>query len=191
MEIRSFLAFEMPSEIKGIVSRTLKEMKKLPLNVRWIRAENIHITLVFMGNISEDDLMPIGEAVSKACRRYGPFHIALTGSGIFGSLHNPRVLWIGLDGDIIRMSYFRNSLQKNLKPFGIKEEKRRFKPHLTLGRFRKGTGSHVKMDKFLANYQNIESPTCTVEELILFKSELRPGGAFYSRLHAWTLTGSH
>lgn len=191
MEIRSFLAFEMPEKIKEIVSRTLKEMKKRPLDIRWIRAENIHITLVFMGNISQDDLIPIGEAASKTCRRYGPFHVTLTGSGIFGSLHNPRVLWIGLDGDLARISYFRNSLQKNLKPFGIKEEKRRFKPHLTLGRFRKGSGSRVNMDKFLSDYQNITSPTCTVKELVLFKSELRPGGAVYSKLHAWPLMGSH
>lgn len=191
MEIRSFLAFEMPVKIKEIVSRTLKEMKKLPLDVRWVKADNIHITVVFMGNISEDYLMPIGEAVSKICKRYGPFDVTLTGSGIFGSLRNPRVLWIGLDGDLTRLSYFRNSLQKNLKPFGIKEEKRRFKPHLTLGRFRKGSGSIVNMDELLSEYQNVTSPTCTVEELILFRSELRPAGAIYSRLETWPLTGSY
>lgn len=191
MEIRSFLAFEMPGKIREIVSRTLKEMKKLPLDVRWVRADNIHITIVFMGNISEDDFIPIGEAVSKTCKRYGSFNVTLTGSGIFGSLRNPRVLWIGLDGDLTRMSYFRSSLQKNLKPFGIKEENRRFKPHLTLGRFRKGTGSVAEMDEILSEYQNITSPTCAVEELILFKSELKPGGAVYSTLEAWPLTGSH
>ena len=190
MEIRSFLAFEMPVKIREIVSRALKEMKKLPLDVRWVRADNIHITVVFMGNISEDDLMPIRGVVAKICKRYGPFKVTLTGSGIFGSLRNPRVIWIGLDGDLKRMSYFRNSLQKNLKPFGIREEKRSFKPHLTLGRFRKGTGSIVDMDKLLSKYQNIAAPTCTVEELILFKSELRPGGAVYSRLTAWPLMGS-
>ena len=190
MEIRSFLAFEMPVKIREIVSRALKEMKKLPLDVRWVRAENIHITVVFMGNISEDDITPIGEAVSKICNRYGPFNVTLTGSGIFGSLRNPRVIWIGLDGDLKRMSYFRNSLQKNLTPFGIKEEKRRFKPHLTLGRFRKGTGPIAHMDKLLSKYQDIDSPACAVEELILFKSELRPGGAVYSRLEAWPLAGS-
>lgn len=190
MEIRSFLAFEMPEKIKEIVSRTLREMKKLPLDVRWIKADNIHITVVFIGNISEDNLMPIGEAVSKICKRYGPFNVTLTGSGIFGSLRNPRVIWIGLDGDLTRLSYFRNSLQKNLKPFGIKEEKRRYKPHLTLGRFRKGSGYRVNMDELLSEYQNITSPTCTVEELILFRSELGPGGANYSKLEAWQLVGS-
>jgi 2'-5' RNA ligase len=191
MEIRSFLAFEMPVKIREIVSRTLKEIKKLPLDVRWVGADNIHITVVFMGNISQDDLMPIRKAVSKICKRYGPFNVTLTGSGIFGSLRNPRVFWMGLDGDLTRMSYFRNSLQKNLTPFGIKEEKRRFKPHLTLGRFRKGPGSNVNMYELLSEYQNITSPTCTVEELILFRSELRPGGAIYSKLEAWPLTGSH
>jgi len=191
MEIRSFLAFEMPVKIREIVSRTLKEMKRLPLDVRWVRAEHIHITVVFMGNIFEDDIMPISNAVSKTCKRYGPFKVSLTGYGIFGSLRNPRVLWIGLDGDLARMSYFRNSLQKGLKPFGTKQEKRRFKPHLTLGRFRKGTGSVVDMDDLLSEYQNISSPTCAVEELILFRSELSPGGAVYSRLKTWPLAGTH
>lgn len=190
MEIRSFLAFEMPSMIREIVSRTLKEMKKFPLDVRWVRPDNIHITLVFMGNIFQDDLMPIGDAVSKTCKRYGPFNVTLTGCGIFGSLRNPRVLWIGLDGDLTRMSYFRNSLQKNLKPFGIKMEKRSFKPHLTLGRFRKGLSSNVPMDELLSKYENIMSPVCTVDELILFKSELRQGGAIYSKLESWPLTGT-
>lgn len=191
MGIRSFLAFELPVTIKDIISRASAEMKKLPLHVRWVRVDNIHLTVVFMGNISEDDLGQIGEAVSKVCKRYGPFNISLNGSGIFGSRRNPRVLWIGLDGDLERMSYFRNSLQKHLKPFGIKEEKRRFKPHLTLGRFRKGTESNVDLDDLLSTYQNITSPLCAVEELTLFKSELKPGGAVYSKVEAWPLTGSH
>ena len=74
-----------------------------------------------------------------------------------------------------------------IKPFGIKEEKRRFNPHLTLGRFRKGAKSDVHLDKILLHYKHLTSQECMLRELSLFKSDLRPGGAVYTKLNTWPL----
>ncbi|MBC8417738.1 MAG: RNA 2',3'-cyclic phosphodiesterase [Desulfobacterales bacterium] len=189
MEIRSFLAFELPIEIKNMISAVSENARKTSLDVRWVNAANIHLTIVFMGSVPEEHIGSIGNSVRDVCQGYGPFNIMAKGLGLFGSRRNPRVLWIGLGGDIDRMSYFRNDLQKGLKPFGIKEEKRRFSPHLTLGRFRKGakTGAHV--DDLLSKYQDLKSPECKLNQLVLFKSDLKPGGAVYTRLGAWPLNG--
>ncbi len=189
MEIRSFLAFELPAEIKGIVSRVSGEMKKSPLDVRWVNVDNIHLTVIFIGSISEDNLAGMDRVVKDVCRNYGPFDISLSGTGVFSSRRNPRVLWIGLAGDIERMSFFRNTLQESLKPFGIKVEKRRFNPHLTIGRFRKGAKSGVHLDKILLRYRTLNSPVRSISELVLFKSDLKPGGAVYTKLNAWPLAG--
>jgi len=189
MEIRSFLAFELPEQIKGIVSRVSGEMKKGSLDVRWIKVDNIHLTVVFIGNISADRLKEMDTVVRDVCQDYGPFNISISGAGVFAGRRNPRVLWIGLDGDIERMSSFRNTLQKHLTPFGIKEEKRRFNPHLTLGRFRKGAKSSVHLDELLLQYRELTSPLHTLRELVLFKSDLKPGGAVYTKLNAWPLMG--
>jgi 2'-5' RNA ligase len=145
--------------------------------------------MVFMGNVPLEHLNPIGRATEAVCRRYGPFNVALNGTGVFGSRRNPRVLWARLNGDLERMSRFRDELQKDLEPFGIKQERRRFKPHLTFGRFRKGAKTGSDLDELLSRYQDLTSPTCTLNELVLFKSDLKPGGAVYTRLNAWPLSG--
>ena len=191
MEIRSFLAFELPLEIKKIVSQLSAKMRGLPLDIRWVNTDNIHLTIVFMGNIIMEHLEPAGNEAAKACQRYGPFKISLKNVGIFGSNRNPRILWIKLQGDIERMSHFRDALQKKLAPFGIKQEKRRFNPHLTLGRFRRGSKTGRQLDEFLSEYQVLASPICDLNELVMFKSDLTGGGAVYSKLNTWPLTGRH
>jgi 2'-5' RNA ligase len=87
------------------------------------------------------------------------------------------------------MSLFRDALQINLEPFGIKQETRRFNPHLTLGRFRKGAKSRAFLDELLHQYRDLKSPARTLSELVLFKSDLKPGGAVYTKLKAWPLVG--
>ena len=189
MAIRSFLAFELPVDIKRIIMTVSEDVRQLPLNVRWVNVTNIHLTIVFMGEVQEGQIGPIQEIVKDVCQGYGPFSIGIKGIGLFGSRRNPRVLWIGLHGAIDRMACFRDDLQKKLRPFGIKEEKRRFKPHLTLGRFRKGARTGAHLEDLLSKYHDLISPDCTIKELVLFKSDLKPGGAVYSKLNGWPLAG--
>ncbi len=189
MEIRSFLAFELPPEIRETLSVVSDDGRTLPLNVRWSRVVNIHLTVVFMGNVREDQIGLIGEVAGRICHGHAPFRIQVKGAGLFGSRRNPRVLWVGLGGETDRMSGFRDVLQKNLAPFGIKEEKRPFRPHLTLGRFRKGAKTDPSLEDLLLKYQDLNGPGCLLRELALFKSDLRPGGAEYTRLGVWPLRG--
>ena len=190
MEIRSFLAFELPHDIKTIVTDTSRDMKKFALNVRWVKPENIHLTLIFIGNVPADHLDLLGKTTGQACGKFGSFKISLKGVGIFGSKKYPRIIWTRLGGDLKRMAIFRDVLQKSLMPFGIKLEKRPFKPHLTLGRFRKGTIHSALLDELLTKFEDLTSPTCNLDELVLFKSELKPTGPVYTRLDSWTLAGS-
>ena len=187
MEIRSFLAFELPEDIKAIVSRVSAEMKGSPLDIRWVKIDNIHLTVIFLGKISTEHAVDIGTIAGDVCNDFEPFSISLKGTGIFSSKRNPRVLWIGLDSDMKRMSHFKDTLQKNLKPFGIKAGKRKFNPHLALGRFRKGAKSSVNLDALLQKHKDLTSPVCSLRELALFKSDLKPGGAIYTKLNTWPL----
>ena len=187
MEVRSFLAFELPGKIKEIVSEISGDMRKTPLDLKRIKVDNIHLTMVFLGNISTTRLDELSRVVSKTCQNHGPFEITLKGADIFFRRRTPTVLWIGLDGDINKMAVFRDALQHVLSPFGIKKENRPFKPHLTLGRFRKGATSGPLLKDFVERYRDLTSPVETLGELVLFKSDLRPGGAVYTRLDGWKL----
>jgi 2'-5' RNA ligase len=191
MEIRSFLAFELPPEIKSIVSHASRDMRKFPIDIRWVKVSNIHLTIVFMGNINAENLEGIHENVERVCHRYGPFDVSLKGAGVFPGRGNPRVLWIGLEGDLKRMSHFKSALHKHLSPFGIKVEKRSFRPHLTLGRFRKGPKAGPPLDELLSIYKDLSSPVCSLGQLVMFKSDLKPDGAEYTILKVWPLEGRH
>lgn len=189
MSIRSFLAFEVPPVMKEALTGVLEDAGRTRLNVRWVKVDNIHLTMVFMGNIREEDLPGVRTAVAPVCSRYGPFDVSLRSLGFFPNARRPRVIWIGLDGDIERLSLLRDDLQTALEPFGLKKEKRKFQPHLTIGRFRNPGRSDSSCEDTLARYEDFRGSVCELDELILFKSDLKPGGAEYTRLDSWKLSG--
>ena len=189
MEIRSFLAFELPADIKRVITEVSRAGRELPLDLRWVKRDNIHLTVVFMGNVPEEKIQSIGESVKKVCTGTDPFDVSPGSLGFFGNRRHPRVLWIGLNGEVNRMGRFRDALQKCLKPYGIKTERRPFKPHLTLGRFKKGARPWPHLDQMIWEYADIKGRVCSLGDLVLFKSDLTSGEAVYTKLDTWPLGG--
>jgi len=187
MAIRSFLAFELPPEIKEQVRQVSENLKRSKMDVRWVKPDNIHLTIVFLGDIREGDISAIAREVEQVCCGFHPFDLHLKGLGLFPDRRRPRVLWAGYDGDIERMASLRDVLHERLIPFEIRPEKRQFKPHLTLGRFRNPGKGNVNLDEILNLHDSLSSPSFQVSELVLFKSELRPQGPEYTRLESWPL----
>ena len=187
MAIRSFLAFELPPEIGQEVARISGEVKKSGLEAGWVKPGNIHLTVIFLGDVEEKDIPQIISCVDNAVCDYDPFDIALGGMGLFGDLKRPRVLWLGLEGGIKRLASMRDSLQKPLEQFGIKQEERPFRPHLTLGRFRRPVKDKPLLKRIIEQYKDASGPDGKLDELILFKSQLKPGGSVYTKLHTWPL----
>jgi 2'-5' RNA ligase len=189
MAIRSFLAFELPPDIKRMIKDISEDIRRTRLDLKWVKVDNIHLTVVFMGNIRSEDVRAIGEEAGDVCVGFEPFEIALKGLGVFPNTRRPRVLWLGLEIETERISSFRDSLQKRLLDFGVREEKRAFTPHLTLGRFRKPERHDPLQGDIISRYADIKGPVGRLEELVMFKSELRPGGAEYTKLKAFPLKG--
>ena len=189
MAIRSFLAFELPPDIKSMVKRVSEDVRRSELNLKWVKVDNIHLTMVFMGNIRSENVQAIGEKIEDVCLGFDPFEISLQGLGVFPHTRRPRVLWLGLEMETERISSFRNNLQDRLLAFGIKEEKRAFTPHLTLGRFNRPDRGDSLLGDIISRYKELNGPVCRLEELVMFKSELRPGGAEYTKLKTCPLKG--
>jgi 2'-5' RNA ligase len=143
-----------------------------------------------MGDVEPDRLTTIEAALDPVCRGQNPFRLALKGTGVFPNRRRPNVIWIGLAGDVEKMSQFRDALQDPLASFGIEKESRAFRPHLTLGRFRRGSAPGEGLDRALSRFADLESPVCALERLTLFRSDLKPDGPIYTRLKQWALEGA-
>lgn len=188
MTIRSFLAFELPPEIKDQVRRVSEQLKRSDMDVRWVKPDNIHLTIVFLGEIREEDISAIGREIENVCGGFHPFDIFLKGLGFFPDRRRPRVLWAGYDGDIERMSALRDVLLERLMPFDIKEEKKQFAPHLTLGRFRKPVKGNPDLDEVITRHNSLSSSSFQLSELVLFKSDLKSHGPEYTKLESWKIS---
>ncbi|HDH86801.1 MAG: RNA 2',3'-cyclic phosphodiesterase [Deltaproteobacteria bacterium] len=187
MGIRSFLAFELPVEIREQIRIISEELKKIALPVRWVKPNNIHLTILFLGSVDEDIIGDIEEKVNVAVRGFSAFRIRLNAVGAFPHWRRPRVIWIGLNGDIAGLSDLRNELQEELKLLGFKPEKRPFRAHLTLGRFKGPIDRDENMKWIIDRYHDITGDLFQLNELILYKSVLRPDGPVYTKMSTWPL----
>lgn len=190
MAIRSFLAFELAPHIKETLEDLLKDITPRLQEIRWVPLENIHLTVLFLGDVEESQLDPISHAIEGVARKYGQFKMRITGLGIFGGIKRPRVLWVGMDGDVERMGYFKASLEKALSKFGIKLEERPYKPHLTLGRFKEHFKETGQLQEILETFKSLGDREQIFEEVCLFKSQLTPKGSIYTKLFSFRLSGS-
>jgi 2'-5' RNA ligase len=187
MGIRSFLAFELPVEIREQIRVISKELKKTALPVRWVKVDNIHLTILFLGSVDEDTIGDIEEKVNVVVKGFSAFKTKLNAVGAFPHWKRPRVIWIGLNGDIGRLSNLRNKLQEELKVLGFMPEKRPFRPHLTLGRFKGPIDRGEDMKWILDRHRDINSDLYQLNELILYKSDLKPDGPVYTKMATWPL----
>lgn len=184
-EIRSFIAIELPEEVKTELDKLQGALKSPRFDfVRWVPAENIHITLKFLGNISSAQIHGIVDVMEELSKKFEPFELEVGGVGAFPNLRNPRVLWVGLGGDIDRLQVLHTSLEEKLIRLGFTKESRVFTPHLTLARLRE----HVSADQRHAFSDLISRRSVwlgcrfVVAAMSLMKSQLLPSGAVYTRM---------
>ena len=187
MGIRSFLAFELPPEIREKIGEVSIELQKLTLPVRWVKVTNIHLTIIFLGYVDEDKIDDIKEKVNLVVQRFSIFKTRLNGIGVFPNWRKPRVIWIGLGEEIERLSNLREELQTGLKVLGFKPEKRPFAPHLTIGRFKGLLDRDEELKSILDRYHDLSGDLQYLNELVLFKSDLKPDGPVYTKMATWQL----
>ena len=190
--IRSFIAVELPEEVKSGLHQ-LQTGLKSPKHtfVKWVAPQSIHITLKFLGNISPQKVTEITRVMEHASEGTSPFTLEIAEVGAFPNLRQPRVLWLGIGGELDKLIAWQQRIDSGLAPLGFAKETRPFTPHLTLARLREGVspadrrdfGELVMKTPVEANYE------VKVNSLSLMKSQLLPTGAVYSRLAEVKLSG--
>ena len=186
--IRTFIAIELPSEVKTLLDNVQQGLKTLPLKAKWVRTQNIHLTLKFLGNIDPANIEDIGRAMADAAGDSAPFTLTVGGIGFFPGVKRPRVVWAGLGGETDILFDLQRRLAQLLAAIGYPQEKRPFKAHLTLGRIRQAIDSGT-IGRAMQDYSSLGELHFTADRIILFRSDLKPSGAVYTPLKQTELSG--
>jgi 2'-5' RNA ligase len=187
--IRSFIAIDLPEETRKALAAVQEQLKQSRARVRWVRTNSIHLTLKFLGNIHPAQVEDIALAVAEEIRDHPPITLRAAGLGAFPSRRKPRVIWIGMEGEVQRLTRIQARVENALEPLGFVREKRPFQPHLTIGRVKDRSRLQALIDA-MATLDMEPFNSFDADEIILYKSDLRPTGAIYTKLHRMPLAAS-
>lgn len=176
--MRTFIAIEIPSEIKAAIADLQTRLRSAGADVNWTKPENLHLTLNFLGEVDEKRIVEVEKACVDLAAEFQPFTLSLSDTGAFPNTRQPRVLWAGLSGETGNVVEMHRRLDERLALIGFKREEKRFHPHLTIGRLK----SNKKTRELLALVDAHRLPELSFEvaEIVLMKSELHPAGAEYT-----------
>lgn len=191
--IRSFIAIDLPADLKKEIASIQLRFKPLfgRARVSWVRAENMHLTIKFLGNVSAADI----PAIVAACQPVGlqsGFNLYLNRIGFFPGVHNPKVMWCGYDHSD-ELTEAHRKIESALVPIGFPAEEKSFVAHLTLARFKEI--SSKPSSPFYVDLKTVRLETeklsfsfrHTVTDIRLVKSRLLPKGSEYTVMHRWPL----
>ncbi|BEQ14028.1 RNA 2',3'-cyclic phosphodiesterase [Desulfoferula mesophila] len=190
--MRSFIALEMPNQVKDFAAGLIRELKPTGADVKWVEPVNLHLTLKFLGEVDPGATADIITAVERACAGRPPLELAAQGCGAFPGPRAPKVVWLGLAGDIEPLAGLARAIEAALMPLGFEPEQRAFKPHLTLGRVRRPrrgskAPSTAPLSRALAGMATVAGPVFQAAGVALMKSTLTGSGPIYESLHHVTL----
>ena len=186
-KIRTFIAIELPARVKGELSSTqmrLREATSCP--ARWVSAEGMHLTLCFLGEVSQAQIDTVKGVMTESAAHFPAFSLSLGNPGVFPSLRQPQIVWVGIQGSQAVLDGLHKSLEGSLRVIGYKPEGRSFSPHLTLARVRPEADitACANLATALGILQGCASVTWQVTEISLMKSQLGHGGAVYTHLYS-------
>jgi 2'-5' RNA ligase len=188
-DLRLFVAVELPSEVRAHLSATMQALSSLAA-VRWVRPEGVHLTLKFLGNTPASLVPELGRGLGDVAKAQAPLRLASGQAGTFGG-RNARVVWVGVDGELEQLAALARDVDEFVASRGFPRESREFRPHLTLGRLREdATPTQRQAARAAAGSLQLDAIEFEARELVLYRSELRSGGAVYTALHRAALGGA-
>ncbi len=174
--IRTFLAIQIPDRILMAIKEEQETWKALGPGPRWVKPQLMHITLKFLGEISQSKVQEVIQVTQECVKGYKGFSLSLENKGVFPNFRRPRVFWIGVAGQIIPLATLHKELDNRLSVLGFPPEEREFRPHLTVARI-KGPLRQGILTGFLS--QELRLGSFEVSEVVVFKSVLSPKGPSY------------
>jgi len=191
-QIRCFICIELDDLLKDRIGALVEKLKTFAPNISWVSKEALHLTLKFCGNLSMSTVELLSQQLQdriKHCQLV-PFLLELSGVGGFPSLKRPRVLWLGVSGDVSSLLRVQSLVEETCSTFGeIRKDDKPFSPHLTLARVKRPSDATTSLLDFVSSMEFPGLPW-HVKTLTFMRSDLTPKGAIYTPLARYYLGGA-
>jgi RNA 2',3'-cyclic 3'-phosphodiesterase len=182
--LRTFIAVEMSPRVISRAGDLIDELRVTAAEITWVRPQQMHVTLKFLGDVPDTETPDICRVVSEAAASFEPFEITLRGAGAFPNLRDPRTLWIGIEDGSEELKRLQSVLDDALKArLGYPKEQRGFHPHLTIGRVKRAPpGGHEEFTQLLEKHAHFDADLAIIDEVVTFASFLGRKGPTHDAL---------
>jgi len=183
---RTFIAIKtaISEESEALLNHLKRELKDE--KIRWVDTNNLHLTLFFIGDTSEELINEIKKKLMTELNNVKSFKLSCKGLGVFRNVYNPKAIWFGFE-DSMSLDRLKNNLNQALKDLGFEIEEKIFKPHLTIGRT-KHIKNKNKLKELMSSNENVKIQDFYIKEVSFYESILTSKGATYKVIDTFLLT---
>jgi len=181
-KIRSFISVEIPEKVRSEITRMLNKFSQEDSGARWVKHDNLHITLIFLGEVTKDFLENAEHELMTIAKIQKSFEMSLKNLGAFPSQRLPRIIWIGVERGEAEIIDLQSKIESAFTKIGYKPEERKFHPHLTIGRVK------FRFDNPKIFEVDYKSGIFPVKSVVLFKSTLAPQGPIYEKINEFSFS---
>ncbi len=182
---RTFLCFPVPAEVKSKKNMLYSTLEGSPAQINWVKNDNLHLTLKFIGYTTEPQIPKIINILSKITIEYKPFQLVINSTGCLPKKERPRTLFLRLEGQVNILNGLFQNIENEFEKIDIEKDRYGFFPHITLARIKYPQTHTPNIDLFLkSSYDPID---LSLDRLQFFSSELLPSGAIYTLIKTFPL----
>jgi len=186
--MRTFIALELGDALTAQLDRVMRRLARQATQSRWVRPDSLHLTLAFLGEIPDDLVPRVGDALAHGATRHPPHLLRIQGGGTFGSLECPKVLWVGVRGARETLVALQRALVRELALLGLAPDHALFTPHVTLARAKSPRGDPA-LSRSVDLLRDMDFGELAVREVVLFSSHTDHEGMHYRPLVTHALGG--
>ena len=186
---RTFIAVEAIDEVHACALQAIDRLRSTADHVKWVAPDNLHWTLQFLGDITDQEISEVCRRVGRVAESHTPFSLTAEGVGAFPSVDKPKTLWLGAGEGSGALCQLQLAIEESLADLGFRRERRRFVPHITLGRSGRGNAAGAMLPAQVAKLGDFAGGQMAVDEVTVFASELTREGPLYAPLAHLPLLG--
>ncbi len=179
---RTFIAVDVPGAVRKRAADLVERLRAGDVKVNWVVPTNMHLTLKFLGDLGDSKLVDVCRAVSDAVAPFSPWELLCQGAGAFPDATRPRTVWIGVRDGSDPLVALHAAIDEGLAKLGFSKERRRFQPHLTIGRVRGSGANQLELGKAIVSHVDFPVGRVSVNEVLVFGSQLSRRGPSYEIL---------